>query len=179
MKKLLLSVALLSVLISQAQEQNPMDSRQNEVYVNAFNLIAFKMFEVSYERVLNEESSMGLSTLIALSPMDVFDTYRIFSVTPHYRYYFGNHYAHGFFMEAFTMYNQGYSDYYEYLEDESYQNYEEAKYSDLAFGVGIGGKFISHKGFAGEIHIGIGRNLFTAEAPGIVSRGGLGLGYRF
>ena len=53
--------------------------------------------------------------------------------------------------------------------------------TDFALGFGIGGKWITKKGFVFEINSGVGRNLFNSNDNDyqIVGRGGITLGYRF
>ncbi len=194
MKKLLFVLALLFVVFSKAQEVEvdvlPQDQdKHHEVNFNALNLIAFKWFDVSYEYLLNEESSFGISAQMALDPeVYGFDSNkRKYAITPYYRHFFSKKYARGFFVEAFGSLNGGiYEEWiYEYIEDCNgeygcyHEYYKEYKYDDLAFGVGVGGKFVSKLGFVGEIHAGIARNLFENYAPEVIGRLGVSLGYRF
>jgi hypothetical protein len=63
------------------------------------NLIGFKWIDIGYERILNEESSIGIGTLISLDKnVDGLDAYRTFSITPYYRHFFSKNYARGFFI---------------------------------------------------------------------------------
>lgn len=195
MKKLLFLLAVLIVLFSHAQvvevDVLPQDqNKYHEVNFNALNLIAFKWFDVSYEYLRNEESSFGISAQLALDT-DIYgydSNYRKYAITPYYRHFFSKKYASGFFMEAFGAINGGvYQNWvYEYDENctgDSYdcyhEYYNEHKYNDLAFGVGVGGKFVSKLGFVGEIHAGIARNLFSEYSPEVIGRLGVSLGYRF
>lgn len=185
MKRILVILVLLITFSTNAQEEIPQVSeKKNEVYLNAFNLIAFKWLDVSYERLINEEVSIGVSLLASLDGESYgYDSRRQFSVTPYYRFYFTNKYAEGFFLEAFTMINGGiHEDYWYYYDENTGEDnwgYEEEEYTDVAFGVGVGGKFLSRRGFIGEVHMGIGRNLFDEHAPDVVGRGSLSFGYRF
>lgn len=185
MKKILFVIAILFATNIFAQETKEEEVQpRNEVYLNAYNLITFKWLDISYEYLLDEESSVGISTLISLDKETYgYDSYRSFSLTPYYRHFFSNGYAKGFFVEAFTMVSSGDNDYYNgyYSEDVGEYVYDSKSenYTDLAFGVSLGGKFVSHKGFTAEIYGGIGRNLFDENAPEVVGRGGLSLGYRF
>lgn len=181
MKKILFLLVLLLTFSSYAQETLEPVEKKNEVYLNAFNLITFKWLDVSYERVINEESSIGISALTTLDNESYgYDSYRKYSVTPYYRHFFSNSYAKGFFMEAFTMINGGDYEEYTYNYDTGYEyEYTLSSYTDVAFGISVGGKFISKRGFIGEIHAGVGRNLFDTNAPEVVGRGGVSFGYRF
>lgn len=185
MKKILFVLTLLVTFSSYAQlEIEKPAEKRNEVYLNAFNLIAFKWFDISYEYLLNEEASIGVSALISLDEESYgYDCYRKYSVIPYYRHFFSNKYAQGFFMEAFTMINAGKSYEYWYGYDDIndiYYDFEvQNEYTDLAFGISVGAKFLSKRGFIGEIHAGVGRNLFNDYSPEVVGRGSISFGYRF
>jgi len=172
MKKILFAVILLNLTYTFAQEVS--FEPKNEIRLNAFNLISFKWLDISYEYVLNEESTIGISVINKLgNEWTGFDTKRTYSITPYYRHFFSSSYAKGFFMEGFAKINGGYKkDYTNSIEGE-------VKYNDVAFGIGTGAKFISRRGFVGEINAGLGRNLFNADAPEIVGRAGISFGYRF
>lgn len=185
MKKILFILVVLLTFSSYAQTEviEPVE-KQNEVYLNAFNLIAFKWLDVSYERIINEESSVGISLLASLDDDSYgYDSYRKYAITPYYRHYFSNKYARGFFMEAFTMINGGTEESYWYTYDENtgyeHYDYDDEEYSDIAFGIGIGGKFLSKRGFIGEVHAGIGRNMFDENSPEVIGRGSISFGFRF
>lgn len=185
MRKILFVLVLLVTFSSYAQQEviEPSE-KKNEVYLNAFNLIAFKWLDVSYERILNEESSIGVAVLTTLDQDSFgYDSYRKYSITPYYRHFFSNNYAKGFFMEAFTMINGGeyetYDGYYDSINEIYIDEYEVTDYTDVAFGISVGGKFISKRGFVGEIHAGVGRNLLVDNSPEVVGRGGISFGYRF
>jgi len=185
MRKILFVLMLLVAFSSYAQVEIPKpEQKRNEVYLNALNLIAFKWFDVSYEYLLNEEASIGVSALISLDEESYgYDSYRKYSVTPYYRHFFSRKYAQGFFMEAFAMINAGENYEYWYVYDEVndiyYEGEDELEYTDLAFGISVGAKFLSKRGFIGEIHAGVGRNLFNDNAPEVVGRGSISFGYRF
>ncbi len=185
MKNILFILVLLLTFSSYAQiEINEPVEKKNEVYLNAFNLIAFKWFDVSYEYLINEEASIGVSALVSLDEDSLgYDSYRKFSITPYYRHFFSKNYAQGFFMEAFTMINSGENYDYWYVYDEINDIYNEGEdennYTDMAFGISVGGKFVSKRGFVGEVHAGVGRNLFNDQSPEVIGRGAISFGYRF
>ena len=176
MKKLLLLLCLSILSFGYSQDKEKVDFSKNEIKGNALLLIAGG-FEVSYERLLNEESSLGLSVFVPF--VDDFDTK--FSLTPYYRFYFGEKPAAGFFVEGFGMFNT-----FEYtsdwFSDTSPSEFPERQ-SDFALGFGLGGKWITKRGFLFEVNGGIGRNLFNSNSEEyghqIVGRGGVSLGYRF
>jgi len=171
MRKILFVLVLLVTFSSYAQEETTVPAeKKNEVHLNAFNLIALKWLDVSYEHILNEESSIGISLLTNLDKEYAY--FRHYSVTPYYRHFFSRGYAKGFFMEAFTMLNSGESDYW-------YDANIDEQFTDLAFGISVGGKFLTKGGFVGEVYAGLGRNLFDDQALEVVTRGGISFGYRF
>jgi len=180
MKKITLSALLLiSCVVLFAQQNNDYYSEMNnELKLNMSNLIGFKWLDVGYERILNEESSIGIGTLISLdSDVDGLDEYRTFSLTPYYRHFFSSKYAQGFFVEAFTMIHSGKFD--EYYYDNNDPHFEDHKYTDLAVGISVGGKWVTKRGFVAEIYAGIGRDMLDNSDIEVVGRGGVSIGYRF
>jgi len=172
MKKFLFSLVFLTVSLGLFA-QNETD--QNELKINMSNLIGFKWLDVGYERLLNEESSIGFGTLISLDhSVEGLDDFRTFSLTPYYRHFFSDKYAQGFFVEAFTMLHSGNEIFYDF-EDSDY----EEKYTDFAVGISAGAKWVTDRGFVAEIYAGIGRDMFNQNDLEVVGRGGVSIGYRF
>ena len=64
MKKIVLFTFLLAITISFAQEKEeiyPQDvNKKYEIKLNAFSLIVFSSLDVSYEYLLNKDSSFGV-----------------------------------------------------------------------------------------------------------------------
>jgi len=186
MKKIIL-FALLSLTFfgmnaqeSEETDQNP--QKQNEFKINMTNLIAFKWVDLTYERILNEESSIGAGLLFAIdNEGDIgLDEYRTFSFTPYYRHFFSNKYAKGFFVEAFGMIHSGEEEIYNFTDDGIFDNdFSRSKFTDFAVGVSVGGKFVTKRGFIAEVYLGIGRDLLGNSDIEVVGRGGISLGYRF
>jgi hypothetical protein len=195
MKKITL-LALL-VFISQqftAQETDdteksgyPQDVKKKyELKLNAFSLIAFSAIDISYERLINENSSYGVAVFYNLSDYADDDIVfpKKFSITPYYRqFFYENKYARGFFIEGFGMLNT-YQDYYNNY-DYSYNKVETQ--TSFALGISVGGKFVIKEGFTAEVLGGVGRNLIKGESDddynyfqnNIIGRFGISLGYRF
>jgi hypothetical protein len=176
MKKIILLVVLSFGLNSVAQEQEIPDFKRNEIKGNALMLV-LGSFEATYERLLNEESGLGISASVALiDQMDV-----RWAITPYYRFYFGKKPAGGFFAEGFGMLNQ--VDDYIYNYDGGTYNESYKTITDFAFGVGVGSKWISRRGVTFEINAGVGRNLFSEYNNDrdfeFIGRGGITVGYRF
>lgn len=185
MKKAIFIVVLLITTISFSQEaaqaQEPYENTSNnELKINMTNLIAFKWADVTYEYLLNEESSIGAGLLFTLdkdNDLDI-DEYRTFSLTPFYRHFFGKKYAKGFFVEAFGMLHSGED--YEYIYDHMFDETRvDESYTDFAVGISVGGKFVTKRGFIAEIYGGIGRDLLGNSDIEVVGRGGVSIGYRF
>ena len=189
MKKAIILLFVLSGfnVFSQETEVIP-DFKRNELKLNAFMLIVGAA-EVTYERLLNEESGVGVSVFAAFDDA----LYTKFSVSPYYRFYFGKKPAAGFFAEGFGMLNH-FDDtmdpyYYTtydsmgnpYIYQESYQG---KKITDFALGFGIGGKWVTKRGIFFEISAGVGRNLFNSNdndyfGNQIVGKASVAAGYRF
>lgn len=181
MKKLLTTALIISVVcLGQSQDISNDSQPRDEFKINAFNLIAFTYMDLSYERLLHEEASLGVSVLFNVgNDNEILDYFRNFSITPYYRQYFSKQYAEGFFVEGFGMLNSG-EDYYYSFDDQGNETNSGETYTDFALGVSVGGKFVTKRGFIAEIYTGLGRNLLGDDtAPEIVSRGGISLGYRF
>ncbi|WP_299012589.1 DUF3575 domain-containing protein [uncultured Polaribacter sp.] len=160
----------------------PQDINKNhEIKLNAFSLIVFSTIDVSYEKLLNKDSSYGISLFYNFATPDS-DLYfpKKFSLTPYYRWFFTEtRYARGFFVEGFGMLNT----YEETLYYFDSTNDETISETGFALGISVGGKFIIKSGFTAEVYLGIGRNLFNSDNDflenNIVTRGGISLGYRF
>ncbi|WP_246067781.1 DUF3575 domain-containing protein [Changchengzhania lutea] len=157
--------------------------KKNEIKLNMTNLIGFKWFDVGYERILNEESSIGIGTLVSIGSdsddNDGLDEYRTFSLTPYYRHFFSRKYAQGFFVEGFAMLHSGENDLDYYDSGNGNYTYKGDKYTDLAIGVSAGAKFVTRRGFIAEIYLGIGRDMLDQSDMEVVGRGGFALGFRF
>jgi hypothetical protein len=174
MKKITLLILLMATTVSFAQEKEevyPQDiNKKHEVKINALTLLAGKWLDVSYERLVDEESSYGISATINT---DQDETNLGYALTPFYRRYFSGKYARGFFVEGFgSLYSSKDSDFFGNGTDE----FETA----FAVGISVGGKFVSKKGFSTELLLGIGRNIIeNNNVDGAYGRIGISVGYRF
>ncbi|MDP6921618.1 MAG: DUF3575 domain-containing protein [Lutibacter sp.] len=166
-KWIVVSALLLSTTALFAQEKEATKPSQ-ELKINLFNLIASKLADVSYEKIINEESSYGMGIAFSLDDESMsLNEYRSFSLTPYYRQFFSNKHAQGFFMEVFGMLHH------------SKEIWDAKKFTDFAVGLSAGAKFISRRGFVGEVYVGLGRDLLGNSKLEMVGRGGISLGYRF
>ena len=194
MKKIVLFTFLLATTISFAQEKEeiyPQDvNKKYEIKLNAFSLIVFSSLDVSYEYLLNKDSSFGIGVFYNFNDIND-DLYypKKFSLTPYYRWYFSEtRFARGFFVEGFGMLNTYEDNEYSYYYDNNgnyIDNSEPLKETDFALGISVGGKFIIKSGFTAEVYGGVGRNLFNNSNNNnnlnndLITRGGISLGYRF
>jgi hypothetical protein len=179
MKKSLLLLCLSLLTLGYSQENESAIFPKNELKLNVAFLIA-GAFDVSYERIINDETAIGTSLFIAIES----EIENKFMLTPYYRYYFGRKPATGFFAEGFGSINsyESYEWKYNYdVNNNYYSSSEYVKRTDFALGFGLGGKWITKKGFIFEINAGVGRNLFNSQDTDydIIGRGGISFGYRF
>jgi hypothetical protein len=194
-KNLLLLLLTLFSLQFTAQEKEgtkeskyPQDvDKKYEFKINAFNLIAFAAIDISYERLIDKNSSYGVAVFYNFSDYADSDIAfpKKFSITPYYRWFFSeNKYARGFFIEGFGMLNT-YQDNYSFDFNSNYGKIETQ--TSFALGISVGGKFVITEGFTAEVLAGVGRNLIKGESHEsyqdfqneVIGRFGISLGYRF
>jgi hypothetical protein len=193
MNKTLIGLLLFTSFLTFGQEtEQEAKVPHSEIKVNAFNLIVFKSIDFSYEYLIDSESSFGISALFNLQNREDRDFINSpyynekIAVTPYYRRYFSSRYAWGFFLEAFGSYNLQDDTNEDYLYNAELDIYEymysDETSSNVAFGISVGGKFVTKKGFLFEIYGGVGRNIITSNndvASEFVPRLGATLGWRF
>jgi len=194
-KNLLLLLLTLFSLQFTAQEKEgtkeskyPQDvDKKYEFKINAFSLIAFAAIDISYERLIDKNSSYGVAVFYNFSDYADSDIAfpKKFSITPYYRWFFSeNKYARGFFIEGFGMLNT-YQDNYSFDFNSNYGKIETQ--TSFALGISVGGKFVITEGFTAEVLAGVGRNLIKGESHEsyqdfqneVIGRFGISLGYRF
>lgn len=176
MKKIIVLAGLFVFAFGYSQESEKVTFPKNEIKGNALFLVAGAV-EVTYERLLNEESGIGVSLFVPY----VNDVNQNFNLTTYYRFYFGKKPAAGFFVEGFGMLNSYSENYYMYDSNFTEVKIDGDNITDFALGFGLGAKWVTKRGFVFEINGGIGRNLFNSSDADyqIVGRGGITLGYRF
>lgn len=192
MKKIIILFLLLAVSVNAIAQETDSKftqdvNKKHELKINAFNLIAFSALDVSYEKLVNANSSYGVSLFYNFSEIgNTLEFNKRFSLTPYYRWFFSeSQFARGFFVEGFGMFNN-------FENNDSDYDYNTGRFLEytenrlaFALGISVGGKFITKQGFITEVHLGIGRNLITQETEryfseaDIVGRFGISLGYRF
>jgi len=197
MKKILLLVTLMAFSIGFSQDkpittttttttttvtkvQNPSNLfGKNEFKINALFLV-LGAADLQYERILNEESSVGARILVTLDD-EVF-TNKPFYLDGFYRFYFGEKPASGFFVEGLASYNS-----LEYETSTTTQNFRSQsrfeRESGFGLGIQVGGKFVTRRGLLFEINGGIGRNIIQTgndnEVNRVFGRFAISVGYRF
>lgn len=162
--------------------------KKYELKINAFNLIGLAALDLSFERLINAESSYGVAVFYRFTDINDDDIAfpKKFSLTPYYRWFFSEStFARGFFVEGFGMLNT-YQDYDINYDNNGFYNGIDIKdQTGFALGISVGGKFVTKGGFTTEINLGVGRNLIKNENEDnffefdIVGRFGISLGYRF
>ena len=182
MKKfLLLFVFAAGILNFQAQENN---DRNNDAMLSPIELIAGPALNISYERLLNKNSGVGINLLSYLGKKDSESKFTQFA--PYYRRYFGKKYAAGFFVEGFLPITMT-TNYENYSNNEPYDSVREYKRTSLGIGIGLGGKWITRNNIIFEVSAGLARRFGESERKSFIfdevynytGKAMLGIGYRF
>jgi len=164
MKKLITTLAVICSSLAFSQSEN------NEFKVNIL-YTAIGMPELSYERLISDNSSLGASVAFSLDKKEDMDL-RL-SFTPYYRMFFGQKKAAGFFIEANSIVIN--------YVDTIYFDGTSSKYETrTGFGLGAaaGAKFLTKNNLIGEVYGGVGR-VFGDNSLGAYPRFGITLGKRF
>jgi hypothetical protein len=168
---------------AQTKETTNKVKRQNDVMISPLELIITPLLNISYERLINENSGIGLNVLAYLGG-DEYDT-GFSQFSPYYRMYFGQKYASGFFVEGFLPVTTTHDVYYLYNGGSSIST---QRRTTLGAGIGLGGKWIAKRNIVFEASFGMGRRFGSATPTGgnnfdqdfnITGKGMLGIGYRF
>lgn len=164
-------------IVNQDEIKHDPTFRASEIKINAIYAL-IGMPEISYEKILSDETGAGISLAIGTGTTDGFG-YN-FMLMPYYRVYFGRREnASGFFGEingAIFNYKENYTNYNPY--------YSNTDKNMMGYGIGfaIGKKYLSRSGkWTGDICYGLGRNLavsLESNTP-LYFRGGVSIGRRF
>ena len=183
MKKTILAIAFcLSIINLNAQEIEA--PRRNDIVADPFLLIAVPLVNVSYERLLNENSGLGVNVMFTLQN----DSDSFSQISPYYRMYFGRKFAQGFFLEGFVPITTTKEYDMIYFNDEFggyYTEGNEKNTTTVGLGFGVGGKWVIRNGLVIEASGGIGRrfggNLDDSwdGGDGVTGKVMGGSGYRF
>jgi len=160
--------------------------KRNEFKVNLPTTIFALYPEVSYERILDSDISVGGTVGVGLNDEYIMN----FAITPYFRWFFGGNRrtmqkaAAGFFIETngsifSPNYNNGNDYETSYTQDgENIYLGLEAEEDDLGMGLGlaIGWKYLTSNDWVGEIVFGGGRDFVN---DGAYPRMGITIGKRF
>lgn len=176
MKKTISILALLLSISIFSQTENSSLERKNDLMINPIFLV-LGIGNLSYERIITENSGIGVNTLFVIDNYVVDSDGSGFQLAPYYHYYFGKKTASGFFIGGFATISSSDVDTYHYSNTGSYYT----KDRETAFGLGFkfGGKWILKNNLLFEVSTGIGRNFTSSNENKITSTGMLGIGYRF
>jgi len=135
-------------------------SLKNEVKLN-LAFVPFGYFEAFYERLLPENSSLGIGFGKSIKE----DLELNYHVILFYRLFFGEQLGKGFFIEANGV----------YWNEDYYDN------NNNGIGLAVGGKFFRGKRFHGECVVGYGRTLTenSSDFQGSYPRFAISIGHRF
>lgn len=188
MNKLLALLLFVPIALS-AQEETSLKG-SNEFRVDLLSAVAFSKLNLSYEKFLNNDFSVGVTFSYADSKKvnDDFDsgfrsTLPKYEVVPYVRYNLSKGQSRFYFAEVFASANAG--DFRETVRlvdnlGNGYYAIQKDDYFDIAVGAGLGYKMYFAEKFAAELLVGFGTNLIDrAKSPDVISRVGLSVGYRF
>jgi hypothetical protein len=160
------TVTLIALLIS-ASAFSQQNFPKNEVKLNLTNTVFLLYPEISYERILDYDISVGAS--LGFGGEEYYA--QSFNFTPYFRWFFGgnretmNKAGAGFFIEAN-------SSLYSY---KTYGDWADDNELNAGIGLGIGWKYLSRNCWVGEFMFGAGRGTDNTAYPRI----GLSIGRRF
>lgn len=177
MKKTISILTLLLSISMFSQTENSSLERKNDIMINPIFLV-LGIGNVSYERILSENSGIGANALFVIDNYVVDSSGSGFQLAPYYHYYFGKKTASGFFIGGFASISSSDVE-KEYFDTQSGYSYTTSKETAFGLGFKFGGKWILKNNLLFEVSTGIGRN-FTSDVDNkIISTGMLGIGYRF
>lgn len=175
-------VLIILFVFCSVNAQNETDAntyqKNNEIKLNVVSPFTGAL-EGTYERILNKNSSLGISAFTVFNN-DKSNEDLNYSLTTFYRRYFGKKYASGFFVEGFGMLTS--IDGKKIYPSADHSIYTEGSdVIDFALGAGGGWKWVSKSGFLLEANVGYGGLLFnsTKTDHNVVARFGVSAGYRF
>jgi Protein of unknown function (DUF3575) len=144
MKKITSLILLCFLTINLFSQEKKPQLASNELRINML-YTALGLPEISYERYLDDESSVGVS--MAFSVDSSFDLNYI--IIPNYRHYFGKKRAAGLFMEANAA-----------LFSENTYFFGTSK-TGFGLGMAVGGKFVTKQNWTANLTLGLGRNFIN------------------
>lgn len=184
----LLLVAIQSFSYSQTNDEPIIKKTENKDAKNELKanlaMTLFNLPEISYERIVSDNQSLGLS--FGISFLEESEMGIKYMFTPNYRLYFSKKRAAGFFMEAnASIYeervNWGYYNPYYYY---NYRYSSSERQVNVGVGFSTGYKFITKSNWTGEMNVGLGRGLLNRNTSiereyDVYPRLGFSIGKRF
>ena len=183
----LLALTILGIVKICAQTENPASTseRKNDVMISPIELIATPLLNISYERLISDNSGIGINGLFYFGNNNDTDDAGFSQISPYYRMYFGKKYAAGFFVEGFVPITSTKDYYYTYNYDYVFStNSEEVRRTTVGIGIGLGGKWITRNNIVFEVSGGLARRFGSSNkefygSDNLTGKGMLGIGYRF
>lgn len=157
MRILITAILICGAIFASAQETSTFP--KNEIKTNLLNDL-FRIVTLNYERLLNEESGIGLN----LAVIAIEDSDANLTISPYYRLYFGNKPAAGFYVEGtgtFITYKSSIID-----GDDGITG---------GIGLAAGTKLLTKKGWVFEVFGGLTRVFLDSDIFG--NDGGSGFAY--
>ncbi|MGC6533787.1 MAG: hypothetical protein ACON34_12375 [Flavobacteriales bacterium] len=173
MKRLFLALVVLSTA-GWAHAQKAMPEARNEIKLNGFYTL-MGIPELSYERILDEETSVGISAAMAFES----DLEWQWGVTPYFRWFFSKNAGEGLFIEGnATVFESKIPDYWYWYP---YPYPDPGYIEEIGAGAGftLGYKITTNGGWVGEVYAGGGRNFLADRAAPGYPRFGFIIGRRF
>lgn len=181
---LIVLVAFTALGIARGQEKEvSFLTKKNEVKLNLPVTIFGSFPEVSYERIISEDFTVGASVGFSLKEESSYAEIDFMAI-PYARWFFGGNseamqkYAAGFFIEASAAIISGQNNVY-YAEvpgGSKMQKYGD-DYTGIGLGVAIGWKYVTRNSWVGEILLGVGKNFSDSNES--YPRIGISIGKRF
>lgn len=176
MKKFLVFLlAMASTMSSFAQEskEDLPSFRKNDIVVDPFWIIGGLALNASYERILSEDSGIGVNAILGIGD----DLEDFTQISPYYRAYFGSKYASGFYIEGYvpiTVQRE-----YEWVNGTETDRTVDRTTGGLGFG--LGSKWVAKKKFVFELNLGIARKFIgnRGETSPVTGKGMIGVGFCF
>lgn len=167
MKSLFKILSLLTLMSASAQQKN-------ELKIDLFDALVLRTIDVSYEKILNDEASVGVSVFMNFEDKNKNFRYNEdFQLTPYFRQLFTTNKNFNVYGEVFGSFNFA-------STTPDPVTLTSKNYSDFALGLGTGLKRVSKNGYVIDVNVGLGRNMFNASVSReLVSRFGISLGKQF
>ncbi|MDD2512810.1 MAG: hypothetical protein PHH64_02840 [Proteiniphilum sp.] len=185
MKKLPLLITLLVITLTAFPQETQRvmgwkishQAPQNELKLNLATSIFSSMPEITYERILHTDLSLGASALVSLEPDD---NDLNLALIPYMRWFFGGNTESlqkcgaGFFIELNGALLSTDIDENVY-ENETYVTHSKGT-TGAGLGLALGWKYLTRNNWVGELYGGAGRDFMNDDA---YPRVGITIGKRF